>query len=108
MSEKAKMSKNLLIGLGVLLAGAVVAANQYGVIVLDGNVLTGAVGALVVAARVILGRVQGAGFGWKAISAGVALFLLAVAQSFGLAVPPVVITVIEGFAAYALGHANEK
>ncbi len=108
MSENAKVSKNLIVALGVLLVGAIVAANQYGGIALDGNMLTGAVGALVISARVISARVQGAGLGWKAISAGVELFLVAVAGSFGLVVPPIIVTVVEGFAAYALGHANEK
>jgi hypothetical protein len=103
-----KLNKGLIIGLTVVLAAILVAAAQFGIITTDPTgqaALTGGVGVLFIVARSILTRVSAVGWGWKSMTAGVALLIVAGAEVLGLKLPSIIVTVLMGWGSFGLGDA---
>jgi hypothetical protein len=100
------MNKGLIVGITVVLAAILVAGAQFGFITQDPNgqaIVGGAVGALFIIVRAILKKISFAGWGWKTITAGAALLVVAGCDALGFKIPAFVVNLLTMWGSYALG-----
>jgi hypothetical protein len=102
------MSKGFVVGLTVILVAVLVAASQLGLATIspEGQIaLTGGAGALILVARMILKKISTAGWGWKAITAGLALLVVAGSEVVGIKLPLFIANVLAAWGSFGLGDA---